>query len=138
MALRARLIARGCQIDTAMVFCVTLCAGELRARARRVMFWAVVACQASRIRGAGGEDSRLLHMARGAFLFQNSMSLTQSAPRINAVVTFQEIGTQPHDCNGRRENRQQQLRPLERSWLLEIVQVNSLRDRFGCSCSRHC
>jgi len=91
MALRARLIPRGRQIDTATVFRVTLCAGELRVRVRRVMLWAVVASQASRIRGFCGEASRLLHMARGAFFFQNSMSLTQSAARINAVVMCKEI-----------------------------------------------
>jgi hypothetical protein len=116
---------------------VTIGAREFRIGIRCVMCWAVVASQASRIRGRRGKAPGLSHMANRALLLQYSVRFTQSSTRIDAIVVSEKMEAHPHQRNNRSEYREPQLCSLERSRPLEIIQVDPLSDRFGCSCSRH-
>jgi hypothetical protein len=137
VALRARLILCRHKIYVPAMFHMTLRARQLQIYVRCMMYRSVMTAQTRGIRRGRGKSPSLLHVARGALLFQNRMSPAQGAARINAVVMPQKMPSNPHQRDRWRNNRQPQLRSLERSRSLEIVQVNPLSDCFSCARSRH-
>ena len=137
LTLRARLILRRYEIDAPTVLYVAFRARHLCVYIRRVVRRAIMTCTTRRIRGDRGKSVSLLQVARRTLPFQNGVSFAQASARINTIVASQNVPANPQQRYRRRKDRQPQLHSLERSWPLEIVQVNPLSDRLGCASSSH-
>ena len=67
-----------------------------------VMDGAVMASQARLIVGLGGKGRGFLHVARGAFFFQNGVGLGHAAAAVNASVFVKGVPGNPDDGEQRQ------------------------------------
>src|SRR5713101_3548488 len=81
-------------------------AGQRHIYVRCVMYGSVMAGQTSRIRRASRIPASLLHMAGGALLFENGVSLAQSPARINSVVPPHKEPANPREHHPHVNQRQ--------------------------------
>jgi hypothetical protein len=100
MTFGAGLIARGGDVNAASVFGVTLCAPQLFSAddTDRVVDWTIVACEAGRVCSPRGESAGLLHMASGAFFFENGVSFRHASARVHAMITRKSAPRDPNQC----------------------------------------
>ena len=98
---------------------------------------AIMASEASAIGGFCGKRVSLLKVASGALFFEDGMRGRHSSAAVDAVVAADGVPRNPRDGQSGRENTHQQLGALEWRRPLEIVQVDALREFFGCACTCH-
>src|SRR5690242_8817460 len=136
MAFRATDVTSSDDVNAAAVLDVA--GGAVRHVAAYLVFVvhrAVVARKASCIDGLGREFADLLGVARSALLVEDRVWLAHAAAGIDARVAGEAAPGDPADGEQWGENDQDEPGAFERSGTLEIVQVNALRDCFGCACS---
>src|SRR5271170_4659359 len=104
----------------------------------RVVCRRVVAGIATLIAGPGAERAHLRHVARAAPRREYRMRRGHSAAAINAIVPSQPVPAQPKQRQHRKRDGQDETQTPERVRMLEIFQVNPLRQVFSCELgSRH-
>lgn len=136
VALRATDVASSDDVDAAAVFDMAGGAvGHIGADLVFVVNGAVVAGETRDVGRFGRKFAGFLDVARGALLVQDGVRSAHVTARIDARVAGEPAPGDPANSQKWAEYDQRQARPFERSGALEIVQVNALRDRFGCPCS---
>lgn len=136
MTFGARLIAGSVNVHAAAVLAMTSGAFECL-RLIGVMDRAVVTGQASVVGGLCGKRAGLLHVAGGAFLFEDRVRLGHSPAGIDAVVTGKAVPCDPNERKQRQQKAEPEFRALQRRRPLEIVKVDALRELFCCACAWH-
>jgi hypothetical protein len=136
VARRAALIARRNQIHASPMFRVASRTTK-RGALRRVMHRRVVASQTSRITDLCRKHARRLHVARRTLRRQHRVRLAHPPARIHARVPRESVPRNPNHGQRRQPHTQPELRALQPSRPLEIIQVDPLRQFLSCSCSRH-
>lgn len=84
------------------------------------------------IGGLGAKRIRLLDVARGAFCRQHCMGRGHFSGAINAIVVSKCIPAQPQQRNQGKGDGKNGAQTPEGMRMLEIIQVDALRQRFSC------
>ena len=136
VAFGATLVTRGVDIHAAAMLTMACRAGQ-RFSLINVMDRPVVTREAGRVGSLGGKCAGLLHMAAGAFLFEDGVSFRHASAGIHAVITGKAAPGDPHQCQQRQQQAQPEFGSLQRRRPLEIVEVDALREFLGCACACH-
>jgi hypothetical protein len=136
MALRATRVADGGEANRSPVVGVAGCTGRSK-RLRRLVNRSVMAGQAFLVRNFLAEKSNLGDVAGHALFGQDCVRWGQSASRIDAPVGANGVPPNPDNRERRQRQRKQKSPSPQRTSPLEILEVNSLREFFGCARSWH-
>jgi len=131
MALRAACVWQRGQQHAASVLHM---AGSARGSENLVgvMNRTIVARQTGVIAHLGGEECIRGHVACAAALRENGVRRRHPARAVNFVITNDAVAHQPDHRYGERDERKYEAPRAQRAGALEIVQVNALRESFGC------
>jgi hypothetical protein len=136
MTLRAVCVANGGEANRSTVVGV---AGRAR-RSKylcRLVNCSVMAGHAFLVENFLTEKSGLRHVTRRALFGQNGVRRSKTASRINSPVGANGVPSEPDDRERGQRQRKQKFPPAQRPSPLEILEVNSLRELFGCARSWH-
>src|SRR5579863_1381276 len=82
------------------------------------------------------EKSHRGRMASGALLGENRVRGRQGPGGIYSAVLANSIPRDPQDGERQGRDGNQKSPVAQRAWPLEIIEVDALREFFGCACSR--
>ena len=139
MACRARLIAGRGDVDAPPVVGMAFRASHLFSSndAHRVVNRPIVTAKASAVGSFRRKYSRRLQVTSGAFFLENRVRFGQAPAAVNAPIFEKRPCANPHQREQRQQQAKPKFRPLQRRRSLEIVEIDALREFFGCACTCH-
>src|SRR5258708_12873866 len=115
---------------------VTRCARR-SGRLCGVMDGAIVAVETSVVPHFRGKCAGCLDVARGTFIFENSVCLGQTSAAVNAGVFQNRALGDPQEREQRQQDAEPEFHALQSRRPFEIIEVDALRQFLSCSRSLH-